>query len=97
MDEKKSKNLIIAIRFILGLSILGAEEFVAVVILHNSPILPFLGMIMQPMLAIIFLPPLITALYFMFSSKMRWRVDIILLLISIACIIGSTSFTFGSL
>jgi hypothetical protein len=95
MKEKSKNNLIIAIRFFVGLSIIGAEEFVMVVIKHNSPIIPFLGMVMQPMLAIVFLPPLVTALYFMFSSKMRWRVDIMLLLITIACIVGTTKFTFG--
>lgn len=93
--EDKHKNLMIAGRFFLGLSIIGAEEFVAVVIKHQSPMLPFLGMVMQPMLAIVFLPPLITTIYFMFSSKMRWRIDIILLLISIACIFGMTKFSFG--
>jgi hypothetical protein len=93
----KSKNYIIAGRFILGLSILGAEVFVSVVIKHNSPILPFLGMILQPPLAIIFLPPLAAAIYFISSSKMRWRLDFILLAISIACIIGFSTFTFGSM
>jgi hypothetical protein len=94
MDEK-SKNLMIAGRFVVGLGILGAEEFVMVVIKHNSPLLPFLGMVMQPMLTIVFLPPLLTAIYFMFSSKMRWRIDLVLLLISIACIIGSSAFNFS--
>jgi hypothetical protein len=93
--EDKHKNYMIAGRFIVGLGILGAEVFVAVVIMHQSPILPFLGMIMQPMLAIIFLPPLVTAIYFMFSSQMRWRIDLILLIISIACIVGFTRFSFG--
>jgi hypothetical protein len=69
--------------------------FVAVVIKHNSPLLPFLGMVMQPMLAIIFLPPFIAAIYFMFSSKMRWRVDLILLLMAIAAIIGFSQFGFN--
>ncbi|OGL53127.1 hypothetical protein A3K55_01205 [Candidatus Shapirobacteria bacterium RBG_13_44_7] len=92
---EKNKNLMIAGRFITGLSLIGAEEFVAVVLQHNSPLLPFLGMVMQPMLVIFFLPPLITAIYFMFSSQMKWRIDIVLLLISIACIIGSNSFNFG--
>lgn len=93
--DNKHNNLMIAGRFILGLSIIGAEEFMAVVVKHQSPMLPFLGMVMQPMLAIVFLPPLVTAIYFMFSSKMKWRIDIILLLISIACIVGSSSFSFG--
>jgi hypothetical protein len=87
----------IACRFILGLSILGAEVFVSVVIKHNSPVLPFVGMILQPPLAIIFLPPLATAIYFMFSSKMKWRIDFVLLLISIGCIIGFSTFTFGNM
>jgi hypothetical protein len=93
--EDKNKNYMIAARFIVGLGIIGAEEFIAVVVMHQSPLLPFLGMVMQPMLVIVFLPPLVTAIYFMFSSQMRWRIDIILLLISIACIAGSTAFNFG--
>jgi hypothetical protein len=95
--DEKSKNIIIACRFIFGLSIIGAEEYVAVVIKHNSPVLPFIGMLLQPPLAIIFLPPLATAFYFMFSSKMKWRVDILLLLITIACIVGFSSFKFGDM
>jgi hypothetical protein len=97
MEEKTKKNLIIAIRFFLGLIIIGAEEFVAVVLKHNSPVLPFIGMILQPPLALIFLPPLATAIYFMSSSKMKWRLDIVLLSISIICIIGFSSFTFGDM
>jgi hypothetical protein len=48
-------------------------------------------------LVIIFLPPLATAIYFISSSKMRWRLDFILLALSIACIIGFSTFTFGSM
>jgi hypothetical protein len=97
MEEKTKKNLIIAIRFFLGLAIIGAEEFVAVVVKHNSPVLPFIGMILQPPLALIFLPPLVTAIYFMASSKMRWRLDFILLAITFMCIVGFSSFTFGDM
>jgi hypothetical protein len=95
--DEKSKNYVVAGRFFLGLAILGAEVFVSVVIKHNSPVLPFIGMILQPPLALIFLPPLATAIYFMSSSRMRWRLDFILLSITICCIIGFSTFTFGSM
>jgi hypothetical protein len=94
--NEKSKNLMIGGRFLVGLGIIGGLEYMAVVVKHSSPLLPFVGMIMQPLLAIVFLPPILTAIYFMFSSKMRWRVDFMLLLISIACIIGISSFDFLS-
>ena len=85
MDEKP-KNFMIAGRFILGLSIIGGLEYIAVFI-QDSPMLPFIGGIVMPPLAMLFFPPIISAIYFMFSSKMRWRIDILLFLISIICII----------
>jgi hypothetical protein len=93
MDEK-SKNLMIVGRFILGLGIIGALEYIVVVVKHSSPILPVVGMIFNPALIIVFLPPLVAAVYFMFSSKMRWRIDIILFLLAIAGIVGASSFNF---
>jgi len=93
MDEKP-KNFIVAGRFILSLGIIGVIEYIVVIIKHSSPILPVMGMVMNPMLTIVFLPPLVTVVYFMFSSKMRWRIDIILFLITIVCIVGISAFNF---
>jgi len=95
MDEKQ-KNFIVVGRFILGLSIIGALECIAVFIQH-SPMLPFVGGIIMPPLAILFFPPIISAIYFMFSSKMRWRIDIILLIISIICITIFASSPFANI
>ncbi len=95
MDEKY-KNFIVAGRFLLGLSIIGAMEYIAIFIQH-SPMLPFIGGIVMPPLAILFFPPIISAIYFMFSSKMRWRVDILLFIISIICIVIFSRSIFGNL
>lgn len=94
--DNKSKNLMIAGRFILGLSIIGGLEYIAVFIQH-SPMLPLMGMVMAPPLALLFLPPVVSAIYFMFSSKMRWRIDILLFLISIICIIIFARLPFSNL
>lgn len=95
MDEKP-KNFIVAGRFILGLSIIGGLECIAAFIQH-SPMLPFVGGIVMPPLAILFFPPIISAIYFMFSSKMRWRIDILLLIISIICITIFATHPFSNL
>lgn len=92
----KSENIVIAGRFIAGLSIISAMELVVMFISHGSPLIPLSGMFLNPFLAIFFLPPIVTSIYFMFSSKMFWRLDIILLLISICCIIGAGMLPFNS-
>jgi len=89
MDEK-NKNFIVAGRFIFGLSVIGGLECIAIFI-HHSPLLPFTGGILFPPLAMLFFPPIVSAIYFMFSSKMRWRIDVLLFLISIICIIVFSS------
>jgi hypothetical protein len=94
--EEKYKNYIIAGRFVLGLSIIGALEYIAIFIQH-SPMLPFVGGIVMPPLAILFFPPIISAIYFMFSSKMRWRIDILLLIISVICIAVFASSPFANI
>jgi hypothetical protein len=94
--EEKYKNYIIAGRFVLGLSIIGALEYIAIFIQH-SPMLPFIGGIVMPPLAILFFPPIISAIYFMFSSKMRWRIDILLLIISVICIAVFASSPFANI
>lgn len=94
--NEKPKNLIVAGRFILGLSIIGGLELIAIFIQH-SPMLPFVGGIVMPPLAILFFPPIISAIYFMFSSKMRWRIDVLLLILSIICIVIFATHPFGNL
>lgn len=94
--HEKSKNIMIAGRFILGLGIIGALEYIAVFIEH-SPMLPLVGMVVMPPLALLFLPPIVSAIYFMFSSKMRWRIDILLFIISMICIIVFANLHFGNL
>jgi hypothetical protein len=94
--NKKPKNFVVAGRFILGLGIIGALECIAIFIQH-SPMLPFVGGIVMPPLAILFFPPIISAIYFMFSSKMRWRVDILLFLISIICIVIFATHPFSNI
>jgi len=84
MNENQ-KNKIVAGRFIVGLSIVGILEYIAVFIQH-SPLLPFVGGVIMPPLALLFFPPIISAVYFMFSSKMSWRMDILLSIISVICI-----------
>ncbi len=94
--NEKPKNIMVAGRFILGLGILVALEVIAAFIQH-SPMLPFVGGIVMPPLAMLFFPPIISAAYFMFSSKMRWRIDILLLLLSTICIVIFASSRFGNL
>ncbi|MDD5098360.1 MAG: hypothetical protein PHD31_01415 [Candidatus Pacebacteria bacterium] len=94
--NEKSENFIVAGRFILGLSIIGGLECIAIFI-HHSPMLPFMGGIIMPPLAILFFPPIISAIYFMFSSKMKWRLDILLFIISIICLAVFSGVNFGSL
>jgi hypothetical protein len=95
MDEK-SKNIMITGRFVLGLGIIGALEYIAIFIEH-SPMLPLMGMVVMPPLAILFLPPIVSAIYFMFSSKMRWRIDILLFIVSVICIVVFSNSHFGNL
>ena len=97
MTEEEKKNLIIPIvRFILGFTIIAILEGIAYFI-QGSPMLPFYGMVVLPVLIPLFLPPIITGIYFMFSSKMYWRLDIITLLISIICLVVFACFKFGNL
>ena len=95
MDDK-NKNLIIAFRFILGLIIIGVLEAIAFFIKH-SPMLPFVGMVAMPPLIILFFPPIASGVYFMSSSKIRWRLDIILTIISIVCLVAFYKATFENL
>lgn len=94
--DGKSKNYMAVGRFILGLTILAVLELIAIFIQH-SPMLPFVGGIIMPPLAMLFFPPIISAIYFMFSSKMRWRIDILLIIISIICITIFATHPFGNL
>ena len=83
---KSKDNLLVAGRFGLGLGIIAALELIAALVKH-SPMFPFYSMVVMPVFAILFLPPIISGVYFMFSSKMRWRVDILLLIISVICLV----------
>jgi hypothetical protein len=95
MDDK-NKNLITAIRFVLGLGIIGILEAIAYFMKH-SPMLPFYGMVVVPPLAMLFFPPIASSIYFMSSSKIRWRLDIISLIISIICLVVFYRASFGNL
>ena len=79
-------NLVVALRFIVGLSIIGILELIAAFVKH-SPMFPFYSMVVMPVFAVLFLPPIISAIYFMFSSKIRWRIDILLLIVSVICLV----------
>jgi hypothetical protein len=94
--ENKNNDKIIAVRFVLGLSIIAAQALIALLV-HKSVMLPYWGMVVMPMLIPLFLPPLAIGLYLMFSSKTRWRVDITLILITIISLVAFALAKFNNL
>jgi len=87
MAVEKSNNLLIALRFIFGWIIISVYLLITLVAKH-IPLAMLPMTLLTPPVTLIFLPPLISAGYFMFSSRMNWRVDFTMLLITILCLIG---------
>lgn len=94
--KNENDNQIIAVRFVLGLSIIAVQALIAWLV-HKSIMLPYWGMVVMPMLIPLFLPPIAIGLYLMFSSKIRWRVDVTLLLLAIITLIVFAFAKFGNL
>lgn len=92
--EEKPKNYLIALRYLLGLGVLVGLVLTIVLVKHAPPTLILLGILTSP-LTLVFVPPIATALYLMFSSKIRWRVDLTLLLITILCPLAIATMSFG--
>jgi len=87
--EKENKLLSILTgigRYILGLVILLSPLGI-VLIKGVNPQFILLGMFMPPITFVI-LPPILVGLYFMFTGKTRIRIDITLILLAIASLIG---------
>jgi len=71
-------------KFILGLGILTAFFLGVPTIAHTDLLSALMGAIMSPLIIFV-LPVIFIGLYFTFSAKIRWRVDIFLLIIVIVC------------
>jgi hypothetical protein len=86
--ENKFLKLVGVGRFVFGLAILAAL-FIGVPTLANRPFTDLIMMLFVPTPVMIIAYPLILAgLYFTFSAKFRWRLDVVALIIVVLCFFG---------
>lgn len=88
-ENKEGKFVKIAgvTRYFIGLALLAFVIIGVPMIAHQSPFLILMFIFSLPA-AVIFDPLIIIAVYFMFSTKFNWRIDITVILIAVVCLIA---------
>jgi len=84
-NSKQTELMLSIARYVFGLIFLFTP---AVVLFLKGANVTFIiiGMVMPPV-AFIVDPPIITGVYFMLTSKYRWRFDVTAILLSIICLV----------
>lgn len=79
-------------RFIFGLGILAAMFVWIPLSAHSSLLMmPMMLITLTPITFLVY-PLTIIGLYFVFTAKFRWRIDVLALIITVVCLIGLNQF-----